>query len=84
MHPLVDLEGIILCFHRHVLFERDNRLCCRSHGLVRKEEIKEGGQAKVEELQEELKVQAAKHAEEKAAWEKEREEWLAGRKRLGS
>ena len=38
----------------------------------------------MDELQEELKVQAAKHAEKKAAWEKEREEWLVERKRLGS
>jgi len=42
MHPLVDLEGIIFYFHRHVLIERDNRyrLCCKSHGLARKEELK--------------------------------------------
>jgi len=37
----------------------------------------------VEETQEALKNQAAKHEEEKAAWEKEREEWAAERKRLG-
>jgi len=30
---------------------------------------------------EELKVQADKHAEEKAAWKKAREEWLEEKKR---
>jgi len=30
-----------------------------------------------------LKVQVAKHAKEKAAWEKEWEEWLVERKQLG-
>lgn len=56
----------------------------RRVGTLLQREIKEGGQAKVEEVQEELKVQATKHAKEKAAWEKEREEWLVERKRLGS
>jgi len=31
MHPLVNLKGITLYFHRHILCKRDNRycLCCR-------------------------------------------------------
>ena len=38
----------------------------------------------MEEVQEELKTQAAKHEEERASWDKEREEWAAERKHLGS
>jgi len=33
---------------------------------------------------EELQGPGDKHAEEKAAWEKEREEWLEEKKRLGT
>jgi len=42
--------------------------------------LKEGNWSKLEELQ----VQVDKHAEEKAAWEKEKEEWLEENKRLGT
>jgi len=42
--------------------------------------LKEGNWSKVEELQ----GQVDKHAEENAAWEKEREEWLGEKKRLGT
>jgi len=52
----------------------------RRVGSLLQREIKKGGWAKVEELQEELKVQASKHVEEKASWEKEKEEWLVERK----
>jgi len=38
----------------------------------------------VEELKEELKGQTDKHAEEKAAWKKERKEWLEEKKKLRS
>jgi len=44
-------------------------LGCRVGTLLQKE-LKGGGKAKVEELREELKIQLAKHEEEKAAWEK--------------
>jgi len=42
MHPLVNLEGIISYFYRHVVFEGNNRYClrCRSHGSVWQEELK--------------------------------------------
>jgi len=42
MHPLLDLEGIISYFHRHVVFERNNRYClrCRSHGSAWQKELK--------------------------------------------
>jgi len=46
--------------------------------------LKEEGRAKVEELQEELKIKAVKHEEERVAWEKEREEWVSEKKRLGT
>ncbi|QCD86301.1 hypothetical protein DEO72_LG3g822 [Vigna unguiculata] len=46
----------------------------RRGGTLLQRELREGGKAKVEETQEALKNQAAKHEEEKAAWEKEREE----------
>jgi len=35
-------------------------------------DLKEGSRSRVEELKEKLKGQADKHAEEKAAWKKER------------
>ena len=47
-------------------------------------ELKEGSRSMVEELKEELTGQANKHAEEKTAWKKEREEWLEEKKRLGT
>jgi len=56
----------------------------RRLGSLLQREMKDGGQSKVEELQEELKIQADKHAKEKVAWEKEKEEWLVERKRLHS
>jgi len=56
----------------------------RRVGSLYQRELKEGGQPKVEELKEELKAQADKHAEEEAAWKKEKEEWLEERKWLGS
>jgi len=42
MHPLVDLESINSYFHRHVVFERNNRycLCHKSHGSAWQEELK--------------------------------------------
>ena len=42
MHPLVDLEGIISYFYRHVVFERNNQYClhCRSYGSAWQEELK--------------------------------------------
>ncbi|QCD87465.1 hypothetical protein DEO72_LG3g2001 [Vigna unguiculata] len=45
-------------------------------------ELNECNGSRVEELMEELKVQADKHAEEKAAWKKAREEWLEEKKRI--
>jgi len=56
----------------------------RRVGTLLQREIKEGGKSKVEEIQEELKTQVAKHEEEKTVWEKEREGWAVERKRLGS
>ncbi|XP_027941085.1 uncharacterized protein LOC114194878 [Vigna unguiculata] len=41
-------------------------------------ELKQGNRSKIEELQ----GQVDKHVEEKAAWEKEREEWLEEKKRF--
>ena len=46
----------------------------RKVGSLLQREMNEGGRSKVEELREELKVEADKHAEEKAAREKEKEE----------
>jgi len=46
--------------------------------------LKEDNWSKVEDLKEEVKVQADKHTEKKAAWKKEKEEWLEERKQLGS
>jgi len=43
-------------------------------------ELREGNWSKIEELY----GQVDKHAEEKATWEKEREEWLEEKKRLGT
>jgi len=56
----------------------------RKVGTLLHKELKEGGRAKVEELQEELKAQATKYEEEKAACEEERKEWLLERKHLGT
>jgi len=53
----------------------------RRVGNLYQRELKEGSRSKVEELEEELKVQADKHAKEKVAWKKEKEEWLEERKR---
>jgi len=47
-------------------------------------EIKEGGRAKIEEVQEELKNLKAKYEEERVAWENEKEEWVGERKQLGT
>jgi len=55
----------------------------RRVGSLYQRELKEGSRSKVEELKEQLKVQTDKHAEEKATWKKEKEEWLE-RKWLGS
>ena len=49
-------------------------------GSLYQRELKEGGRSKEDELQ----VQVDKHAEEKAAWNKDREEWLEEKKRLGT
>jgi len=43
-------------------------------GNLYQRELKEGGRLKVEELKEQIKVQTNKHAEEKVAWKKEKEE----------
>jgi len=56
----------------------------RRVGSFYQRELKEGSRSRVEELKEELKGQADKHAEEKTAWKKEREEWMGEKKRLGS
>jgi len=47
-------------------------------------EVKEGGKAKVEQVSEEMKALQAKYEKEKAVWDKEREELVAEKKRLGS
>jgi len=52
----------------------------RRVGSLYQRELKEGGRSKEDELQ----VQVDKHAEEKAAWNKDREEWLEEKKRLGT
>ena len=56
----------------------------RRVGSLYQRELKEGSRFRVEELTKELKVQADKHAEEKASWKKAREEWLEEKKRLGT
>ncbi|QCE06826.1 hypothetical protein DEO72_LG9g1840 [Vigna unguiculata] len=56
----------------------------RRVGSLYQRELKEGSRSRVEELTEELEVQADKHAEEKSAWKKAREEWLEEKKRLGT
>ena len=53
-------------------------------GSLYQRKLKEGSQVRIEELTEELKIQANKHAEEKAVWKKAREEWLDEKKRLGT
>ena len=52
----------------------------RRVGTLFQRELKEGNWSKVEDLH----SQVDKHAEEKAAWENEREEWLEERKKLGT
>jgi len=52
----------------------------RRVGSLYQRELKEGNRSKMEELQ----SQVDKHAEEKATWEKDREEWLEEKKRLGT
>ncbi|QCE03770.1 hypothetical protein DEO72_LG8g1796 [Vigna unguiculata] len=52
----------------------------RRVGSLYQRELKEGNRSKVEEFQ----GQVGKHVEEKAAWEKEREEWLEEKNRLGT
>ena len=50
----------------------------RRVGSLYQRELKEGNRSKVEEFQ----GQVDKHADEKATWEKEREEWLEEKNRL--
>jgi len=52
----------------------------RRVGSLYRRELKEGNREKLEELQ----GKVDKFAEEKAAWEKEREEWKEEKKRLGT
>jgi len=68
------------------VLEFNNKALILGHrlGSLLQREMKEGGWSNVEELREELKIQADKHTEEKATWKKEKEEWLEERKRLGS
>ncbi|QCD86812.1 hypothetical protein DEO72_LG3g1338 [Vigna unguiculata] len=67
------------------VLEFNNKALILGHrlGSLLQREMKEGGWSNVEELREELKIQADKHTEEKATWKKEKEEWLEERKRLG-
>jgi len=52
----------------------------RRVGTLYQRELKEGNWSKMEDMQ----VQVDKHAEDKAAWKKEREECLEERRRLGT
>jgi len=52
----------------------------RRVGSILQRELKDRSRSKVDELQSPVD----KHVEEKAAWEKERKEWLEEKKRLGT
>ncbi|QCD87001.1 hypothetical protein DEO72_LG3g1532 [Vigna unguiculata] len=62
--------------------DSDNTSASGSGSRASLREIKEGGRAKIEEVQEELKNLKAKYEEERVAWENEKEEWVGERKQL--
>jgi len=67
-----------------VEFNSKALILCRRVGCLLQKELKEGGKAKIEQVNEELKVLQAKYEVDKAAWDREREELVAEKKQLGS
>jgi len=67
-----------------VEFNNKTLILGRRVGTMLQKELKERGKAKVEQVREELKALQAKYEEEKTAWDKEREELVFEKKRLGS
>ncbi|QCD97125.1 hypothetical protein DEO72_LG6g1835 [Vigna unguiculata] len=67
-----------------VEFNSKTLILGRRVGSMLQKEVKEGGKAKVEQVSEEMKALQAKYEKEKAVWDKEREELVAEKKRLGS
>ncbi|QCE14461.1 hypothetical protein DEO72_LG11g1461 [Vigna unguiculata] len=79
IHPIVDIKGHMAQVGKKNLSQfqalrKEKAAKAKNAGNIEvpNPDLKEGSRSRVEELKEKLKGQADKHAEEKAAWKKER------------